>query len=97
MRQGKFKLSMVLGNSPKNHPERVKICREMGVVHCVSSPNLRDISSDQYAAAMRQHKEEWADAGFTISVYETMTPVRADHIRRGTEGRVMPRAMVRFG
>lgn len=87
MRQGKFKLAMALGGSPKNHPERVKICREMGVVHSVSSPNLRDIGSDQYVAAMREHKEEWAAAGFSVPVYETMTPVKADHIRRGTKGR----------
>jgi len=87
MRQGRFKLSMVLGRSPSDHPDRVKICREMGVKSCVSTPGLRDIGRDQYEAAMRQHKEEWADAGFSVPVYETMTPVRAEHIRRGTEGR----------
>ncbi len=87
MRQGKFKLSMTLGRSPSDYPERVNICRQMGVVNCVTSPPLRDIGRDQYVAAMRQQKEEWAQAGFGLPVYETMTPVRADHIRRGTAGR----------
>lgn len=87
MRQGKFKLSMVLGNSPSDHPERVKICKEMGVRSCITSPRLGGIGRDQYAAAMKKQKEEWAEAGFDIPVYETMTPVKADHIRRGTPGR----------
>ena len=87
MRQGKFKLSMVLGRSPKEHPERVKACLHMGVRHCVTGPPLEDIGRDQYEAAMRQQKEEWADAGFSIPVYETMMPVRGDHIRHGTPGR----------
>ena len=87
MRQGKFKLSMALGRSPSDHPDRVKVCREMGVRHCVTAPALNEVGRDQYEAAMRQQQEEWAAAGFAIPVYETMTPVRADHIRRGTPGR----------
>ena len=87
MRQGIFKLSMTLGRSPHEQPERVKICREMGVTGCVTSPPLEGISRDQYAAAMRQQQEEWAEAGFSIPVYETMTPTRSEHIRRGTPGR----------
>ncbi len=87
MRQGKFKLAMALGKSPSTHPERVKICKQMGVGHCVTGPPIRDIGRDQYYAAMKQQKEEWAEAGFSIPVYETMTPVRADNIRRGTPGR----------
>lgn len=87
MKQGKFKLSMTLGRNPADHPERVKICREMGIKNCVTSPALNEVGRDQYAAAMRQQKDAWADAGFSIPVYETMTPVRADNIRRGTPGR----------
>ncbi|MEE3259733.1 MAG: mannonate dehydratase [Candidatus Latescibacterota bacterium] len=87
MRQGAFKLSMTLGRSPNGNPERVKICKEMGVTGCVTSPDLNGIGRDQYAAAMQHQKDEWAEAGFTIPVYETMTPVRGDHIRRGTPGR----------
>mgnify|MGYP003966670909 CR=1 FL=1 len=87
MRQGKFKLAMALGQSPSTYPERVEICRQMGVKHCVTSPHLRGIGRDQYCAAMKQQQEEWAAAGFTIPVYETMTPVGADNIRRGTPGR----------
>lgn len=87
MRQGKFKLSMVLGGSPNDHPDRVKICREMGIKSCITSAPLNNIGTDQYEAAMRQQKEQWAEAGFDIPVYETMTPVSADHIRRGTPGR----------
>ncbi len=87
MRQGKFKLAMTLGESPNVFPERVKICREMGIKHCVTSPPLGEIGRDQYYAAMKQQKDEWAQAGFSIPVYETMTPVRGDNIRRGTPGR----------
>ena len=87
MRQGIFKLSMTLGRSPSEQPERVKICREMGVTGCVTSPPLEGIGRDQYAAAMRQQQEEWAEVGFSIPVYETMTPTRSQHIRRGTPGR----------
>ena len=58
MRQGSFKLAMTLGRSPSDHPERVKICREMGVTACVTSPDLNDIDRDQYAAAMQQQKDE---------------------------------------
>lgn len=87
MRQGKFKLAMTLGGSPNAYPERVKICRQMGIKHCVTGPSLRGIGRDQYYAAMKQQKDEWAEAGFSIPVYETMTPVRADNIRRGTPGR----------
>ena len=87
MRQGAFKLSMQLGRKPTDHPERVKVCREMGVTGCVTGPDLLDIGHDQYESAMRTQKEAWEEAGFTIPVYETMTPVAGDHIRRGTPGR----------
>ena len=87
MRQGRFKLAMTLGRSPTENPERVKICQEMGIGHCVTSPSLHGIGRDQYAAAMQHQKDEWAAAGFSIPVYETMTPVRADNIRCGTPGR----------
>ena len=87
MRQGIFKLSMTLGRNPSEQPERVKICREMGVTGCVTSPPLEGIGRDQYAAAMRQQQQEWAEAGFSLPVYETMTPTRSQHIRRGTPGR----------
>lgn len=82
-----YKLSMSLGRDPGHRPHQVEVCRQMGIRHAVSSPSLHNIGRDQYEAAMRAHKEAWADAGFDIPVYETMTPVRADHIRRGTEGR----------
>ena len=87
MRQGKFKLAMTLGQSPKEQPERVKICREMGVTGCVTGPPLHGIERDQYEAAIQHQVDEWAEVGFSIPVYETMTPVRGDHIRRGTPGR----------
>jgi mannonate dehydratase len=87
MRQGKFKLAMTLGRSPNEHPERVKICKEMGVTSCITSPDLLEIGRDQYEAAMQHQKNAWAEAGFSIPTYETMTPVRADHIRHGTPGR----------
>ena len=87
MRQGRFKLAMTLGRKPTDFPERVRICQEMGVTSCVTGPDLLEVGRDQYEAVMRRQKEEWAAAGFSIPVYETMTPVRADHIRRGTPGR----------
>jgi mannonate dehydratase len=87
MRQGIFKLAMTLGRSPNDHPERVKICREMGIRSCVTSRPLNEVGRDQYEAAIRRQKDEWAEAGFSLPVYETMTPVSADNIRRGTPGR----------
>mgnify|MGYP006423420923 FL=1 len=78
---------MTLGQSPGDHPERVRICRHMGIKHCVTSPPLHGIGRDEYEAAIRQQRDEWAEAGFSIPVYETMTPVCGDHIRRGTPGR----------
>ncbi len=79
--------SMTLGQSPSDYPERVRICKEMGVTACVTAPNLNGIGRDQYAAAMQKQKDEWADVGFTLPVYETMTIVSGQHIRRGTPGR----------
>jgi len=84
-RLGKFQLAMSLG-SPSSYPDRVQACLQMGVTHVVSSPSLRNIEADQYAAAMKKHKDEWAEAGFEIPVYETMTPVPAGNIRRNNPG-----------
>jgi len=82
--QGKIILTHVLS---LDQPERLKLCLQMGVTHAVSNPSLRGIGPDQYEAAMRKHKEAWAQAGFTVNVYEVMTPVPADNIRRGSPGR----------
>jgi len=84
MRQGKFTFAHVLG---LNQPERLKLCLQMGVTHVVSTPSIRGVSRDQYAAAIRKHKEQWAEAGFEVAVHETMTPVPAGNNRRGTPGR----------
>ncbi|MCC7175957.1 MAG: mannonate dehydratase [Bryobacterales bacterium] len=84
MKQGKIVLTHVLS---LNQPERLKLCLQMGVTHAVSNPSLRDIGPDQYEAAMRKHKEDWAAAGFTVNVYEVMTPVAAENIKRGSPGR----------
>ncbi|HOL72635.1 MAG TPA: mannonate dehydratase [Bryobacteraceae bacterium] len=84
MRQGKIILAHVLS---LNEPDRIKLCLQMGVKHVVSTPSVRGLSRDQYAAAMQKHKEQWAEAGFKVAVYETMTPVPSDNIRRGTPGR----------
>jgi mannonate dehydratase len=67
--------------------DRLKLCLQMGVTHVVSTPSMRDIGRDQYAAAMQKHKEAWAEAGFRVAVYETMTPVPSNNIRRGSAGR----------
>jgi mannonate dehydratase len=84
MQQGKFILSHVLS---LDEPERLKLCLQMGVKHVVSTPSLGGIGPDQYAAAMKKHKDAWAEAGFGVAVYETMTPVPAENIRRGSAGR----------
>jgi len=83
-RRGKIILSHVLS---LDQIDRLKLCLQMGVTHVVSTPSLADIGPDQYVAAMRKHKEAWAEAGFQVAVYETMTPVPADNIKRGTPGR----------
>jgi hypothetical protein len=51
--QGKIIMSHVLS---LNEPERLKLCLQMGVKHVVSTPSLRGIGPDQYAAAMRNIK-----------------------------------------
>lgn len=84
MQQGKIILSHVLR---LDQPDRLKLCLQMGVTHVVSTPSLKGIGSDQYLAAMQQHKEAWAAAGFKVAVYETITPVAAENIKRGTPGR----------
>ncbi len=84
MQQGKIILTHVLS---LDQPDRLKQCLQMGVRHAVSSPSLAGIGPDQYEAAMRKHKEAWAQAGFTVNVYELMAPVPADNIRRGSAGR----------
>lgn len=82
--QGKITLAHVLS---LNQPDRLKLCLQMGVKHVVSTPRLAGISPDEYVATMRKHKEAWAEAGFKVAVYETMTPVPAENIKRGTPGR----------
>ncbi len=84
MHQGRILLSHVLSLS---EPERLQLCRQMGVRHVVSTPSLAGVEPTDYEAVMRRHQQDWADAGFEVAVYETMTPVPADHIRRGTPGR----------
>jgi mannonate dehydratase len=59
----------------------------MGVRHVVSTPSQGGSGRDQYDAAMRKHKEEWAAAGMEVAVYETMTPAPAANIRRGSAER----------
>lgn len=83
-RQGKIILSHVLR---LDQPDRIKLCLQMGVRHVVSTPSLGGIGRDQYEAAMRKHKEDWAAAGMEVAVYETLTPVPAANIRRGSPGR----------
>src|SRR5512138_2948964 len=81
---GKIILSHVLS---LDQTDRIKQCLQMGVRHVVNSPSLRGIGPDQYEAAMKKHKEAWAEAGMKVIVHETMTPVPADNIRRGSPGR----------
>jgi mannonate dehydratase len=78
---------MTLGKDPSIYPERQKICKQMGVTHVVTGAPFHGIGRDQYVAAAKKQKDDWAEAGFTIACYETMTPVPAQHIRRGTPGR----------
>lgn len=84
MHQGKIILAHVLSLEQR---DRLKLCLQMGVTHVVSTPSLAGIGPDQYEAAMRKHKADWAEAGFKVAVYETLTPVPAANIRRGTPGR----------
>ncbi len=83
-RLGKITIAHVLN---LRSPERYKLCLQMGVNHVVNSPSLRKIGSDQYVAAMKKHKDDWAEVGFDVSVYEVMTPVSANNIRRNNPGK----------
>ncbi len=84
MHPGKIILAHVLS---LDEPERLQQCLQMGVRHVVSTPSLHGLAPQEYEPAMRRHQQAWADAGFTVAVYETMTPVPSEHIRRGTPGR----------
>jgi mannonate dehydratase len=84
MQPGKIILSHVLS---LDEPERLQLCLQMGVRHVVSTPSLHSLAPEHYEAAMRRHQAAWAQAGFTVAVYETMTPVPSDSIRRGSPGR----------
>ena len=81
--QGKLQLSMHLS---LRNPERLKICRQLGVTHAITGAPFRTISRDQYKAAAIKLRDDFAEAGFTIAGIEGH-PVPFERIKLGLEGR----------
>ncbi len=82
-RLGKFQLSMHLS---LRDPDRLKLCRQMGVTHAITGAPFWDIGRDQYAAAARKLRDDFAEAGFTIAGIEGH-PVAFEKIKLGLDGR----------
>ena len=82
-RQGNFQLSMYLD---LGHPERLKLCRQMGVTHAITGASFGKISRDQYGAAAKKLRDDFAEAGFKIAGIEGH-PVPFEKIKLGLDGR----------
>jgi mannonate dehydratase len=82
-RHGKLQLSMHLS---LRNPERLKICRQLGVTHAITGAPFWNISRDQYVAAAKKMKEDFAVAGFKIAGIEGH-PVSFENIKLGLDGR----------
>jgi len=67
-------------------PDRLKICRQLGVTHAITGAPFFRIGSDQYEAAARKLRDDFAEAGFTIAGIEGH-PVPFERIKLGLEGR----------
>ena len=66
--------------------DSMKLCRQMGVTHAITGGPFGDISRDQYGAAARKLKEDFAEAGFTVAGIEGH-PVPFEKIKLGMDGR----------
>lgn len=82
-RHGKLQLAMHLG---LDRPERLRLCRQIGVTHAITGAPFWNIGRDQYAAAARKLKDDFAEAGFTIAGIEGH-PVPFERIKLGLDGR----------
>lgn len=82
-RQGKFQLAMYLG---LDNPERLALCRQIGVTHAITGSGFRNISRDQYGAAAIKLRDDFMEAGFAIAGIEGH-PVAFENIKLGLEGR----------
>ncbi|MCK5468806.1 MAG: mannonate dehydratase [Cyclobacteriaceae bacterium] len=82
-KHGKLQLSMHLS---LRNPERLKICKQLGVTHAITGAPFRNISRDQYVAAAKKMKEDFAVAGFKIAGIEGH-PVSFEKIKLGLDGR----------
>jgi len=82
-RHGNLQLSMHLN---LRNPERLKICKQLGVTHAITGAPFYNIPRDQYAAAAIKMRDGFAEAGFTIAGIEGH-PVPFNKIKLGLEGR----------
>ena len=82
-KHGKLQLSMHLS---LRNPERLKICKQLGVTHAITGAPFRNISRDQYVTAAKKMKEDFAVAGFKIAGIEGH-PVSFEKIKLGLAGR----------
>ena len=82
-RHGQIKLSMHLS---LRDPERLQICKQLGVTHAITGAPFFRIGRDQYEAAAKKLKDDFAEAAFTIAGIEGH-PVGFERIKLGVEGR----------
>jgi mannonate dehydratase len=82
-RHGKLKLAMALS---LRNPERLKICKQLGVTHAITGAPFRNIPRDQYNAAAKKMNEDFKAAGFTVAGIEGH-PVAFNKIKLGLDGR----------
>ncbi len=82
-RQGNLQLAMHLS---LRNPDRLKICRQLGVTHAITGAPFWNISRDQYEAAAIKLRDDFAEAGFTIAGIEGH-PVPFERIKLGLDGR----------
>ena len=82
-KSGQFQLAMHLST---DKPERLRICKQIGVTHAIAGSPFKGISRDKYKAAAQKMVDDFAEAGFKISGVEGH-PVPFGKIKLGLEGR----------
>ncbi|MFC1541051.1 mannonate dehydratase [Candidatus Latescibacterota bacterium] len=82
-KQGNIQLAMHLS---LGNPDRLKICKQLGVTHAITGAPFGRIGRDQYDAAAIKLRDDFAEAGFKIAGIEGH-PVPFDRIKRGVDGR----------
>ena len=81
--QGKLQLAMHL---MLNDKDKMKICRQIGVTHAITFPGFWNTNRDEYDAAARKLRDDFAKFGFTVAGIEGF-PILFEKAKLGLEGR----------